>query len=172
MADRRVKRQFLLALVAMALVAALPSVADAQYQTSCGFIVDPPIIETGPDAEVHIVGGGFVPGGTAVFYIDGVLLGTADVADDPDGNVEVTFPLPAQFQTDGEFEITVECPDGATASNVIIVGRGIATTTTAALPVTGSGSTLDFLRLGGLLVAAGVLMLVAARRRARALVHG
>lgn len=153
------------------MAALLPSVADAQYQTSCGFIVDPPVISSGPDAEVHIVGGGFTPGGTAVFYIDGVLLGTADVADDPDGNIEVTFPLPAQFQIDGEFEVTVECPDGAIASNIIIVGRGIATTTTVALPVTGADSTIGLVRLGALLLATGTLIVIVARRRRKTLSH-
>jgi hypothetical protein len=136
------------------------------YPTDCGFVLDPPVVAT--DGTVHILGSGFEPGTEVNFFIDGEPLGTATVdPDDVDGNIDVTFELPAQFQTDGEFTITADCPSGQVASNVLIVGQGIVTTTTAPLPVTGASHGVDLARIGVGLVVVGGLVLGLARRRTR-----
>lgn len=164
-------RNALMATALAVLLALAPQGAFAQYTASCGFIVDPPVIQASVDAEVHVVGSGFTPGSTVDFFIDGEFLGTAQASDDPDGNVDATFPLPPGFQTDGQYEITVECPDGAIASNILIVGSGLPTTTEP-LPATGSGSTLSLLKVGGSLIALGSLgLLVARKRRSDARAH-
>jgi len=143
---------------------------------SCGFVFDPPVVDPG-DAEVHILGSGFTPGSQVEFFIDDEPLGTATVSNDSDGNIDVTFPLPEAFDIDGEYTITAECPDGAVASNVLIVGLGFVTTTTAPpttvspttqaqpLPVTGSDSS-DLVRIGAGLVLVGGVVLAVSRRRA------
>jgi LPXTG-motif cell wall-anchored protein len=148
------------------LAVAQPADAGDSYIFDCGFVLDPPVIPI--DGTVHIIGSQFEPGSEVTFLIDGEFLGTATVdPDDIDGNIDVTFDLPPQFQTDGEFTITVECPSGRVASNVLIVGQGIVTTTTTtALPVTGSSHNVDFLRLGIGLVVVGGLVLLLSRRRA------
>jgi hypothetical protein len=142
-----------------------PAGAGDIYPTSCGFVLDPPLIPIG--GEVHILGSNFTPGSEVDFFIDGEFLGTAEVdPDDADGNIDVTFPLPEGFNIDGEFTITTVCPDGDVASNILIVGLGVTTTTTTGLPVTGSDSTVDFVRIGIGLVVVGALVLALSRRRA------
>lgn len=96
-----------------------------------------------------------------------VLMGTLQVDDDADGNVAGTLPIPSQFQNDGEYEISTTCPDGNVATNVLIVGAGTPSTL-APLPVTGSDSTMDLVRIGVLLLAAGAITLVVVRRRGAA----
>ena len=126
------------------------------YAFDCGFVLVPPTIE--PGGSVHILGAGFEPGSEADFFIDGEPLGTAVVDSDVDGTIDVTFELPPEFQTDGEFTITVECPSGNVASNVLIVGGGIVTTTTP-LPTTGSSTTTDLVRVGlGLMMVGGLVV--------------
>lgn len=146
--------------------------ADAgTYEFSCGFVFDPPVID--PGGEVHVLGSGFEPGSLVEFFIEGEPLGSATASDDSDGNIDATFTLPEEFDVDGEYTITVECPDGNVASNVIIVGAGVVTTlppTTVApvLPVTGSDSTSELLRIGVGLVLLGGVVLALSRHRARA----
>jgi LPXTG-motif cell wall-anchored protein len=163
--------------VAVGLVVFAPSAFGGGYVESCGFVFDPPVVDPG-GAEVHILGSGFTPGSQVEFFIDGESLGTATVSNDTDGNIDVTFPLPEAFDIDGEYTITAECPDGAVATNVLIVGLGFVTTTTAPpttvvsptsipqqpLPVTGSDSG-DLVRVGlGLLVVGGGVLAVSRRR--------
>lgn len=162
-------------LVAVALVVAAlivsPAGAGAQYQTSCGFILDPPAIPTG--GVVTILGSQFEPGSTVTFYISDPatgarqVLGTVVADADADGNLSATFPLPAGFDQDGEYLIEAQCPDGAIASNVLIVGAGTtgATATTSTLPATGSNS-LGLARISLALLAVGGLLLLVSRRRA------
>jgi hypothetical protein len=155
----------------LGLVAFASPVAHAQYISSCGFVLDPPVIDIG--GQIHIIGAGFTPGGTVTFYISGPsgkqVLGTAQVNNDPDGGVDALFNIPASFNTDGEYEITATCPDGQLASNTIIVGQGFVTTTTpTALPVTGASHTAGFVRLAAILIALGGLILVATAGRRRA----
>jgi hypothetical protein len=162
-----IRRLVLVVAVSIGLLAiGQPAHAGDVYPFDCGFVLDPPVVAL--DGTVHIIGSGFEPGSDVEFFIDGVFLGTATVdPDDVDGNIDVTFPLPAQFQTDGEFTITTTCPSGNVASNVLIVGQGVVTTTTTTpLPVTGSDHTVDFLRLGIGLVVVGGLVLLLSRRRA------
>jgi LPXTG-motif cell wall-anchored protein len=146
---------------------AFSGTADAgTYISSCGIILDPPVIEVG--GQIHIVGAGFEPGGEVEIFIDGELLGVAQVDDNAEGNIDVTFDLPAEFNVDGEYEITAACPDGDVASNVLIVGAGFVTTTTVTtpLPVTGSDSTTSLVQIGVGLVLVGGLVLLLSRRRA------
>jgi hypothetical protein len=164
------------AIVATALVL-VPTPASAQYQTTCGFILDPPEINVG--GTVTNIGSRFGPGNTVTFYIantqtpdDKVVLGTAVSDDDQDGNLRATFPLPAGFDTDGEYLITAECPAGDIASNVLIVGVGntsaTPTATATSLPVTGSGDLpVTLARLGVLALALGGIVLLATRRQRR-----
>jgi hypothetical protein len=153
------------------LVAAPP--AQAQYDTSCGFILDPPAVPVG--GQVHIIGSGFGPEFTATFFIAPAdnpeartVLGTATSSDDLDGNIDATFSLPAGFE-DGQYLITVECPEGDVASNVLIVGAGAPTTaaTTAQedLPVTGSDLPVTLARVALVALAVGGIILLVARRR-------
>lgn len=174
-----IRRVVLVIAVTVGLVAFAPSAFGGGYVESCGFVFDPPVVDPG-DAEVHILGSGFTPGSQVDFLIDGELLGSATVSNDSDGNIDVTFPLPEAFDIDGEYTVTAECPDGAVASNVLIVGLGFVTTTTAPpttavspasiqpqpqpLPVTGSDSA-GLVRVGaGLLVVGGVVLAVSRRR--------
>lgn len=151
-----------------------PAHAGDLYPQDCGFVLDPPVVPI-EDGEIHIIGGQFLPPGAEFdFFIEGEFLGTATSdPDDADGNIDVTFPLPEAFAIDGTFTITVECPSGSVASNVLIVGQGVVTTTTAPsttaappLPVTGSDSTSSLVLLGAGLVAVGGLVLFLSRRRA------
>lgn len=173
---RRIVRMTALALVVTvwAVTTGAAPASAGQYVTSCGFILNPPIIPT--TGEVTVVGSQFEPGAPVVFFIEGPqgrqALGEAIADDDPDGNVEASFPLPAAFATDGEYTVSATCPDGSEATNVLIVGSGITTTlaTTppgAGLPVTGSDN-LGLARLGAGLLAAGALVLLVVRQRARA----
>jgi LPXTG-motif cell wall-anchored protein len=165
-----------LAVAAGALVV-LPSPAHAQYQTTCGFIIDPPVVPV--DGQVTIIGSQFGQNNTVQFFIartatpdNKVLLGTATSDNDPDGNLRATFPLPAGFNTDGEYLVTVTCPQGDVASNVLIVGLGTSTTVPVAraattLPVTGDDSSLTLARIGVVAVALGGIVLLATRRQRR-----
>lgn len=172
-----VRRMLAVAALALAVVVVLPTGAGAQYQTSCGFIIDPPVIPVG--GQVTIIGSQFGQNNTVQFFIarasspdNKVLLGTATSDDDPDGNLRATFPLPPGFDSDGEYLITVTCPQGDVASNMLIVGTGAATTTPAArattLPVTGDDLPLTLARVGVLAVALGGIVLLATRRHRRA----
>jgi LPXTG-motif cell wall-anchored protein len=164
------------ALVAAVLGVAAPAADAGGYATSCGFVLDPPVISS--DGDVHILGAQFDPGSQVTFYIEGpgkprTVLGTATVSDDVDGTVEATFALPEAFRTDGEYLITVECPNGDIASNTLIVGQGATTTVATAvptaagpLPVTGSSNTMGFVQVAAVLIAVGTLVLLAGRRRA------
>jgi LPXTG-motif cell wall-anchored protein len=167
------------ALLAGLLVTGTPAHAGT-YVFSCGFVFNPPVIDV--DEDINILGAGFDPESTVQFFIDGEPLGTVVVSDDVDGNISATFPLPPGFDIDGEYTVTAECPDGNVASNIIIVGAGFVTTTTttppdvvvapAPLPVTGSSSTGDLLRIGGGMLLLGGIMLVLARRRATSVQAG
>lgn len=168
------KRRLLVAVtLIVAVLVVSPAGAGAQYQTSCGFILDPPAIPTG--GTVTILGSQFEPGSTVTFYISDpstgarVVLGTAVADADADGNLSATFPLPAGFSEDGEYLIEAQCPDGAIASNVLIVGAGstgvTTATTTSSLPATGSNS-LSLARISLALLAVGGLLLLISRRRA------
>jgi small subunit ribosomal protein S11 len=100
-------RRVLVAAVLIVSALALSGPAHAGegvYPFDCGFVLDPPVIAT--DGTIHIIGSGFEPGSEVDFFIDGVFLGTAQVDDDADGNIDVTFPLPAGFNVDGQFTIT------------------------------------------------------------------
>jgi LPXTG-motif cell wall-anchored protein len=167
-----IRRLLLVAAVLLGFLAfSEPAHAGDLYEQECGFVLDPPVVPI-EDGEIHIVGGQFLPPGAEFdFYIEGVFLGTAQSDPvDADGNIDVTFPLPEQFAVDGIFTITVECPSGAVASNVLIVGQGIVPTTlpptTTALPVTGSSSTGSMVLLGAGLIGVGALVLFLSRRRA------
>ncbi len=144
--------------------------AAGTYEFSCGFVFDPPVIQ--PGDEIHILGAGFKPGSLVEFFINGQPLGSATASTDSDGPIDATFPLPAEFDTDGEYTITTECPDGNVASNVLIVGVGVPTTlpppTTIppTLPVTGSDSSGDLVRLGAGLLGVGALVAGLSRWRA------
>lgn len=171
-----IRRMLAVLAVLVAVVVALPAAAGAQYQTTCGFIIDPPVIPVG--GQVTIIGSQFGQNATVQFFIartsspdNRVLLGTATSDDDPDGNLRATFPLPAGFDTDGEYLITVTCPQGDVASNVLIVGLGASTTVPAArattLPVTGDDLPLTLARVGVVAVALGGIALLAVRRQRR-----
>jgi hypothetical protein len=169
------------ALLAGLLVTGTPAHAGT-YVFSCGFVFNPPVIDV--DEDINILGAGFEPESTVQFFIDGEPLGTVVVSDDADGNIAATFPLPPGFDVDGEYTITAECPDGNVASNIIIVGAGFVTTTTTApaplpdevvtapLPVTGSSTAGDLLRIGGGMLLLGGIILVLARRRATSVQPG
>jgi LPXTG-motif cell wall-anchored protein len=168
-----IRRLLLVAAVLLGFLAfSEPAQAGDLYDKDCGFVLDPPVVPI-EGGEIHIVGGQFLPPGAEFdFFIEGEFLGTAQSdPEDADGNIDVTFPLPEAFAIDGTFTITVECPSGSVASNVLIVGLGGVTTTTsppttAALPVTGSNSTGNLVVLGLGLVGVGALVLFLSRRRA------
>jgi hypothetical protein len=166
----------LIAAVALILgaLALAPTTAHAQYPTSCGFILDPPVIAVG--GTVNIIGSLFGPGTTVTFFIENPetgarqVLGTVTADDDADGNVEASFPLPPGFNQDGTYTISAQCPDGQIASNVLIVGAGGQPGTTATgqqLPVTGSDTPLTLARIALMLVAVGGILLLVTRRRAQ-----
>jgi hypothetical protein len=155
-------------------LALTPSPAHAQYPTSCGFILDPPAIAIG--GTVNIIGSLFGPGTTVTFFIENPetgarqVLGTVTADNDPDGNVEASFPLPPGFDVDGTYTISAQCPDGQIASNVLIVGSGGQPGTTATgrqLPATGSDTPLTLARIALMLVAVGGILLLVTRRRAQ-----
>jgi hypothetical protein len=162
--------------IAAAVLAVAPTPANAQYQTSCGFILDPPVIAVG--GQVTVIGSQFGANNTVQFFIartsspdSKVLLGSATSDNDPDGNLRATFPLPAGFNVDGEYLITVDCPQGDVASNVLIVGLGSATTaapaTASTLPATGSDLPLTLARVGAIALVIGGFVLLATRARRR-----
>ena len=170
-----IRRVVLVLAIAAAVLAVAPTPANAQYQTSCGFILDPPVIAV--DGQVTVIGSQFGASNTVQFFIartsapdSKVLLGSATSDNDPDGNLRATFPLPTGFNVDGEYLITVDCPQGDVASNVLIVGLGSATAAvpTSALPVTGSDLPLTLARIGAVALALGGFVLLATRARRRA----
>jgi hypothetical protein len=168
------RRLVVAAALVLSVLTLAPSAAHAQYQTSCGFIIDPPAIPVG--GVVNIVGSQFTPGSVVTFYIEDPatgareVLGSTTADNDPDGNIQASFPLPAGFDKDGEYVIVAQCPDGQLASNVLIVGAGsnagTTTATASTLPVTGSNPWL-LARIALTLVALGGLLLLVVRRRAR-----
>jgi LPXTG-motif cell wall-anchored protein len=152
------------ALAGLLLATAAP--ASAQYNPSGGFIIEPSTIpDTG--AEVFIEGIGCPAASTAniSILVDGqeIFLGSTPVDNDVDGGFR-TFvnvpPIPA-----GEYTVFVRCGN-VVFSNVLTV---VATTqpTSAPLPRTGTDPT-NFIRIAFALIAAGGLLVLAARRRRHA----
>ncbi len=171
------KRVIIVVMLLGGLLAVASPAGAGGYVFSCGFVLDPPIVPAGAET-VDVAGSGYTPGGTADFYIarvsspdTKVLVGSLPVGEDPDGDVAGTLTIPAEFRSNGEYQISSECPDGSVATNVLIVGTGTPTTL-APLPVTGSDSTMGLVRVGVALLAAGALALIVVRRRTATATRG
>lgn len=154
----RLVRTFLAMLMAAAtLLLAIPA-ANAQYEGGATLVVNNPNPMCG--TTVNITGSGFAPNSTVTLTLEGSTIGTAQT----DSKGAFTFPWTAPCTLVGSRVITAS--DGTTtlSATLTIGSTTAATSAPTALPRTGSDSGL-FLRVGVLLVAAGGLLVLAARKR-------
>ena len=113
-----------------------------------------------PGAEFTATVGVCQPGTEAAFDIDGNAAGTGTAGDDGQASAVLTAPT-----AEGTHTVTGSCtgPDGEAVvlSSTLTVGAA-----GGPLPATGSDSSLPLARIGlGVLVAGGLLVLLASRRR-------
>ncbi len=149
----------LMMLLAVAMVALWPTHAFAQGYSPPGQItVTPPSPAPGDTVTVAVEGCDPAPGTVDVF-IDGVLVGTAEVG--PDGSFVQDFVVPLEAQ--GAVPVDVVCDSGV-LSSIVDVQVGPLPFQPDGLPRTGSEAA-TLARVGAGLVGVGLVVLVAAKRR-------
>lgn len=164
-------RRFAILAVALCAIAGFSLFADpasAQYvpgQPGC--IPDPAQIDANSQTSGVLNCIGCPPNVQANAYIlvDGeeVLIGSAQVADDPDGPVTIPVTYPPLDQ--GDYTVLVRC-GSVLLSNVITV-VGTAAQVVGQLPRTGSDSSL-LLQIALMLIIIGGLLALASRKRRHA----
>lgn len=164
-----IRRSAVLA-VAIGMIAGLglfASPASAQYNPSAGCIPSPSTIDanTATPGSIDCVGCPPSSQANAFVIVDGaeVLIGSATVADDPDGSVSIPVVFPAL--PDGEFNLLVRCGVAVFGNVLTVVGTG--GQQIGRLPVTGSDSSL-LLQIALVLIVVGALFAQAARKRRHA----
>ena len=146
-------------LLAVAMVALWPTHALAQGYSPPGQItVTPPSPAPGDSVTVSVEGCQPAPGTVDVF-IDGVLVGTAEVGSDGSFVADFVVPLEAQ----GAVPVDVDCDDEV-LSTLIDVQVGPLPFQPEDLPRTGSEAA-TLARVGTGLVGVGMVVLVLAKRR-------
>ena len=147
-----IRRMFILG--AMALMVFAPA-AHAQYNGTPGASVSDSTVSSGD--TVTVTATGCDPGTTVDFFLDGNPLGSAVTDDSGTASADVVIDA-----TDGTHQITNSCN---TAVLSITVGQ--ASAATGALPRTGSDNSLPLAKIAVVLIAAGGLLIVAARDRSK-----
>ncbi len=153
----------------MALMVLAPA-AHAQYPPSGTITLIAPVVNPGDSDEVVMTG--CAPGATATFEIEGVEVIGSAVAN-AEGVAEIPFTVPSDIAP-GTYTVTGRClaPDGeelVVSTTLTVVAPGVTPVTpgsTGTLPRTGADYT-GLLRVGALLVLAGGLFAIVARKRTR-----
>ncbi len=152
----------------MALMVLAPA-AHAQYPPSGTITLISPVVNPGDSDEVVLTG--CAPGAEATFEIEGVEVIGSAVAN-AEGVAEIPFTVPSDLAP-GTYTVTGRClaPDGeelVVSTTLTVVEPGVTPITpgTGTLPRTGSDYTA-LLRVGALLVLAGGLFAIVARKRTR-----
>jgi hypothetical protein len=130
-----------------------------EYTPPPGIVVDDPTPD--PGGQVTVTGESCEVGATVTISLGGVVVGTAVVG--ADGTFTATFTVPADTAP-GTYEVSVTNCATEVLGTTITVGGPQGT----ALPRTGSNSTEPLVRTGVVLVAAGVVLVYAVRRRQQA----
>jgi hypothetical protein len=150
----------IIAVVATLLMFAAPASAQEDYDGTGGISTPTPNPFVG--ARVTIIGHGCDPGSTVTIYLETAQVGSA-VAD---ANGEFTTIITAP-DTPGPITVIARCGDNSYALSLnVTAAEALSTTETNSLAVTGTES-LPLARLGMVLVAVGVLAVIAARRSRR-----
>jgi hypothetical protein len=138
----------------------LASTAGAQYQPGQPGLVLSPSTTT-PGGTVTALGFGCGANQPVTITIDGKVVATGTSANDGKGSFNIPFTAPT---TPGTYTVTATCGD-TQVSSILTVIASPTTTVPAALPPTGSASTLPLTRFGLVLIAAGGLLVLAVRKR-------
>lgn len=156
------------AVAAAALVLLAPA-AGAQYSNVANVTVERPSDTCAPGHDITARAVGFAFFTTVTFRFNGQVIGTAQT--DGEGNATLTVPYPDGVDP-GTYQLTatgLSAVDNVTVTVTADI-ECLAPTTTASpaagpLPRTGSNSTGVLFRVGVVLVAAGGLLTLSARRR-------
>ena len=146
----------MLILAAVALVVLAPA-AHAQYGGDGSISVDDSTVTRGQTITVTV--DGCEPGEEVTFFFDGSAAGSATADDTGTATGTVTVPSDASA---GDHVISNSCND---ATITVTVEVAAATTTGAALPRTGSDSSLPLAKVAIVLIAAGGLLVLVSRDR-------
>lgn len=146
-----IRRMLILAAVAMV---ALAPAAHAQYEPGGGTSVSDSTVTRGQ--TITVTADGCQPGDDVTFYFDGDPAGSATADANGVATGSVTIPDNASF---GAHEISNSCNDAV----ITVVVEGAAAT--AALPRTGSDSSLPLAKVAIVLIAAGGLLVLVSRDR-------
>lgn len=148
-----IRRMLILGVMALALF--VPA-AHAQYNPGTpGASVSDSTVTSGD--TVTVTATGCEPGSTVTFYLDGNTLGSATTDDSGTASADVVIT-----GSPGPHQISNSC--NAAVISVTIAGAGA---TAGALPRTGSDSSLPLAKIAIVLIAAGGLLIVAARDRSK-----
>lgn len=146
-----IRRMLILGVMALALF--VPA-AHAQYNPGTpGASVSDSTVTSGD--TVTVTATGCEPGSTVTFYLDGNTLGSATADDSGTAAADVVIT-----GSPGAHQITNSCNDA-------VISITIAGATAGALPRTGSDSSLPLAKIAIVLIAAGGLLIVAARDRSK-----
>lgn len=156
------QKSILIATFLVLSLAAAPAAAALQpqagYTPEGTIVVAPPNPEPGDDITVTVTGCSPAPGFVDVF-IDGVLVGQAEVR--PNGTFTERFTVP--LEAEGQVVVEVRC-DSEVLSSIVDVQVGTLPFQPQDLPRTGS-ETQPLLQLAAGLVGVGVFFIVLGRRR-------
>lgn len=144
-----IRRMFILG--ALALMVLAPA-AHAQYPDPPGASVSDSTVSSGD--TVTVTATGCEAGSTVTFFLDGATLGSG-VAD-ADGTASADVVITG---SPGTHQITNSC--NAAVISVTIAGG----TTAGALPRTGTDSSLPLAKIAVVLITAGGLLIIAARKK-------
>lgn len=150
---------FLVLSLAFAPAATAQDPQTAGYTEEGSIVVAPPNPEPGDDITVTVTGCSPAPGFVDVF-IDGVLVGQAEVR--PNGTFTERFTVP--LEAEGEVAVEVECESEVLSSIVDVQVGTLPFQPPDDLPRTGS-ETQPLLQFAAGLVAVGVFFVVLGRRR-------
>lgn len=146
-----IRRMLILGVMALALF--VPA-AHAQYNPGTpGATVSDSTVTSGD--TVTVTATGCEPGSTVTFYLDGNTLGSATTDDSGTASADVVIT-----GSPGTHQISNSCNDA-------VISITIAGATAGALPRTGSDSSLPLAKIAIVLIAAGGLLIVAARDRSK-----
>ena len=152
----------LLVVSALALLLGLPSVAQAQYGGTQGFIIDP--AQGYPGDTVNLLGTGCGANSPVTFTIvqNGQVIATTTANADPDGSFFVNGVVIPNLPP-GVYDVRADCGSRSLVAQMTILARP---PVPSRLAFSGSNS-LPTVKIAVLLIGMGALAIVAVRRRRR-----
>lgn len=156
-----IRRMFILGALALAVFA---PAAHAQYPVTPGISVSDSTVSSGDSVTVSATG--CEAGTTVTFYLDGQVIGTG--VTDSSGPIDENNVQTGTASTDvvisgspGTYTLSNSCNDATLVITIAGAGGG------GALPRTGTDSSLPLAKIAIVLIAAGGLLIVAARDRSK-----